>query len=248
MKILVPLKRVPDYNVPVRINTNGSDIEPGKMSINPFDEISLETALQLAANHQAVEIVAVSIGNAASQESLRHALAMGAHRAIHVETEAQLEPLDVAKALKVIAEQEKPDLLLLGKQAVGGDAGQTGQMLAGVLGIGQATFVSSLAWQGHELIARREIEGGTETLALRPPALVTTDLQLNTPRYVKLPNLIAAKHKPIETLTLSDLGIVPRQRIQRTKLVDAPVRSNGIKVSGVPELLEKLRTEAKVLT
>ncbi|MBS1154566.1 MAG: Electron transfer flavoprotein alpha/beta-subunit [Proteobacteria bacterium] len=248
MKILVALKRVPDYSVPARITPDGSDIEANKIAINPFDEIAVEAALRLSTPQRPAEIVVVSIGNLASQEVLRHALAMGADRAIRVETENSLEPLDVAKVLKAVAGWEQPDLWLLGKQAVGADAGQTGQMLAGLLGIGQATFVSALEWQGNELIARREVEGGTETLALKLPALVTTDLQLNTPRYIKLPNLIAAKRKPIETLTLAELGITPRQRIQRIKLENAPARTAGIKVSSVPELLEKLRTDAKVLS
>lgn len=245
MKILVAVKRVVDYNVKVRVKADGSDvdIQGVKMSINPFDENAIEEAIRLKEKGIATEIVVVSIGNAAHQDVLRHALAMGADRAVLVESENEVQPLGVAKLLKALVEKEQPQLVLLGKQAVDDDAGQVGQMLAALLDYPQGTFASAIDISSNEATVTREVDGGTETLALQLPAVITADLRLNAPRFVKLPNLMMAKKKPIETLaatTLSD-DIAPRLRLLGA--AEPPARKAGIKVNSVTELLEKLRTE-----
>ncbi|WP_047532628.1 electron transfer flavoprotein subunit beta/FixA family protein [Methylotenera sp. N17] len=243
MKILVAVKRVVDYNVKVRVKADGSDVDTQgvKMSINPFDENAIEEAIRLKEKGIASEIVAVCIGNAAHQDVLRHALAMGADRAVLVENESEVQPLAVAKLLKAVVEKEQPQLILLGKQAVDDDAGQVGQMLAALLDYPQGTFASAIEIAGNEATVTREVDGGTETLALQLPAVVTADLRLNAPRFVKLPNLMMAKKKVIETLaanTLSD-DITPRVRL--LSVAEPPARKAGIKVNSVTELLEKLR-------
>lgn len=249
MKVLVAVKRVVDFNVKVRIKTDGSDVDIAgvKMSINPFDENAVEEALRLKERGKVTEVVAVTLGTSAAQDVLRHALAMGADRAILVETDANLQPLGVAKLLKAVAEREQPDLIILGKQAIDSDAGQAGQMLAALLGVPQGVAVSSVeVWDG-EVVVTREVDGGTETLGLRLPAVLTADLRLNEPRYVKLPNLMMAKKKPIQTIQAIELGADPSPRIKQLKVADPPTRKAGIKVGSVNELLEKLRVEAKVL-
>ncbi|WP_020183786.1 electron transfer flavoprotein subunit beta/FixA family protein [Methylotenera sp. 1P/1] len=243
MKILVAVKRVVDYNVKVRVKADGSDVDTQgvKMSINPFDENAIEEAIRLKEKGIASEIVAVCIGNAAHQDVLRHALAMGADRAVLVESDSEVQPLAVAKLLKAVVEKEQPQLILLGKQAVDDDAGQVGQMLAALLDYPQGTFASAIEIAGNEATVTREVDGGTETLALQLPAVVTADLRLNAPRFVKLPNLMMAKKKVIETLaanTLSD-DITPRVRL--LSVAEPPARKAGIKVNSVTELLEKLR-------
>lgn len=245
MKILVAVKRVVDYNVKVRVKADGSDvdIQGVKMSINPFDENAIEEAIRLKEKGVATEIVAVSIGNAAHQDVLRHALAMGADRAVLVESENEVQPLGVAKLLKALVEKEQPQLVLLGKQAVDDDAGQVGQMLAALLDYPQGTFASAIDISGNEATVTREVDGGTETLALQLPAVITADLRLNAPRFVKLPNLMMAKKKTIETLAAASLSddIAPRLRL--LNVAEPPTRKAGIKVNSVTELLEKLRTE-----
>lgn len=249
MKVMVAVKRVVDFNVKVRIKPDGSDVDIAgvKMSINPFDENAVEQALRLKESGKAREVVAVTLGSSTAQDVLRHALAMGVDRAMLVETDVNLQPLGVAKLLKAIAEREQPDLILLGKQAIDSDAGQAGQMLAALLGVGQGVAISALeVWDG-EIVVTREVDGGTETLALRLPAVVTADLRLNEPRYVKLPNLMMAKKKPIETIKAAELGVDASPRLKQLKVADPPVRKAGIKVANVHELVEKLRIEAKVL-
>lgn len=249
MKILVAVKRVVDYNVKVRIKPDGSnvDIEGVKMGINPFDENAIEEALRLKENGLATEVIAVSIGSAANQDVLRHSLAMGADRAILLESDADLQPLAVAKLLKVIVEREKPDLILLGKQAIDDDAGQTGQMLAALLDYPQGTFASSIQKEANTLIVTREVDGGTETLALTLPALVTADLRLNEPRFVKLPNLMMARKKPIETIKATELGIASEPRLKLIQVAEPAIRKAGIKVGSVEELLNKLREQEGIL-
>lgn len=249
MKVLVAVKRVVDFNVKVRIKSDGSDVDIAgvKMSINPFDENAVEEALRLKEHGKVTEVVAVTLGTSAAQDVLRHALAMGADRAILVETDENLQPLGVAKLLKAVAEREQPDLIILGKQAIDSDAGQAGQMLAALLGVPQGVAVSSVeVWDG-EVVVTREVDGGTETLGLRLPAVLTADLRLNEPRYVKLPNLMMAKKKPIQTIQAVELGTDASPRIKQLKVADPPTRKAGIKVGSVNELLEKLRVEAKVL-
>ena len=243
MKILVAVKRVVDHNVKVRIKPDGSnvDIEGVKMGINPFDENAIEEALRLKEKVLATEVIAVSLGGAANQDVLRHSLAMGADRAILLESDADLQPLTVAKLLKAIVESEKPDLILLGKQAIDDDAGQTGQMLAALLDYPQGTFASSIQKEANTLIVTREVDGGTETLALTLPAVVTTDLRLNEPRFVKLPNLMMARKKPIETIKATELGIATEPRLKLIQVAEPAVRKAGIKVGSVEELLNKLR-------
>lgn len=246
MKVLVAIKRVVDYNVQVRIKPDGSDVDIGnvKMSVNPFDENAVEEALRLKERGLVTEIVAVSMGTAAHQDVLRHALAMGVDRALLVETDnTALQPLGVAKLLKAVIQREQPDLVLLGKQAIDGDNGQSGQMLAALLGWGQGTFISSLDIKNNEVIVTREIDGGTEQIAVQLPAVLTADLRLNDPRFVKLPNLMMAKKKPIETLPAAELGVDTTPRLRQLKVEDPPVRKAGIKVGSVEELLEKLRNE-----
>jgi electron transfer flavoprotein beta subunit len=245
MKILVAVKRVVDHNIQVRIKPDGSDVDIAgvKMSINPFDENAVEEALRLKERGLAKEIVAVSFGTAANQDVLRHALAMGADRALLVETEAQLQPLGVAKLLKAVVEREQPDIVLLGKQAIDDDAGQAGQMLAALLGAGQGTFISSLNIEGDEAIVTREIDGGTEQIAVKLPAVLTADLRLNDPRFVKLPNLMMAKKKPIETLNAAELSTDTAPRLKQVKVTEPPARKPGVKVGSIEELIEKLHEE-----
>ena len=245
MKVLVAIKRVVDYNVQVRIKPDGSDVDIGnvKMGVNPFDENAVEEALRLKERGLVTEIVAVSLGTAANQDVLRHALAMGVDRALLVETDPILQPLAVAKLLKAIIEREQPELVLVGKQAIDGDAGQSGQMLAALLGWGQGTFISSLDIANNEVIVTREVDGGTEQIAVQLPAILTADLRLNDPRFVKLPNLMMAKKKPIETLPAAELGVDTTPRLRQLKVEDPPVRKPGIKVGSVDELLDKLRNE-----
>jgi len=248
MKILVAVKRVVDYNIKVRIKPDGSDVDIDgvKMSVNPFDENAIEEALRIKEKGMATEVVAVSFGTAVNQDVLRHALAMGADRAILVETNAILQPLAVAKLLKSLVTREQPDIVLLGKQAIDDDAGQTGQMLAALLDYPQATFASALAVNGNEIVVTREVDGGTETLALSLPAVVTADLRLNEPRFVKLPNLMMARKKTIETISSAELGVDAAPRIRLLKVAEPPARKPGIKVSSITELLEKLRTHEGV--
>lgn len=249
MKILVAIKRVVDYNIKVRIKADGSnvDIDGVKMGINPFDENAIEEALRLKEQGLATEVVAISLGTAANQDILRHALAMGVDRAILVDTDTQLQPLAVAKLLQVLVLREKPDLVMLGKQAIDDDAGQTGQMLAGLLNYPQATFVSKLEVKHNEAIATREIDGGVEALALDLPAIVTTDLRLNNPRFVKLPNLMMARKKPIETNLAVDLNVDIKPRLTLINVSEPVARKAGIKVGSVEELLTKLRVHEGVL-
>lgn len=249
MKILVPVKRVVDYNVKVRVKADGSgvDIANVKMSMNPFDEIAVEEAVRLKEKGVASEIVAVSCGVAQCQETLRTAMAIGADRAILVETDAELQPLAVAKLLKALVEREQPQLVLLGKQAIDDDANQTGQMLAALLDWPQATFASKLEVHGEEVEVTREVDGGLQTLALKLPAVVTTDLRLNEPRYVTLPNIMKAKKKPLDTVKPADLGVDVTPRLQTLKVAEPPKRKAGIKVPDVATLVDKLRNEAKVI-
>jgi len=245
MKILVAVKRVVDHNVQVRIKPDGSDVDIGaaKMSVNPFDENAIEEAVRLKEKGVATEILAVTLGGSANQDVLRHALAMGADRALLVETDAALQPLGVAKLLKAVVAREKPDLILLGKQAIDDDAGQTGQMLAALLGVAQGTFASSIAIEDGEAIVTREIEGGTEQIAVKLPAVLTADLRLNDPRFVKLPNLMMAKKKPIETLSAAELGGDIAPRLTQLQVSEPPARKPGIKVNNVQELVAKLHEE-----
>ena len=249
IKVLVAVKRVVDFNVRVRIKPDSSDVELAgiKMAINPFDENAVEEALRLKERGQASEVVAVSLGMSAAQDVLRHALAMGVDRAILVETDVILQPLAVAKLLKAVVEREQPDLIIMGKQAIDSDAGQAGQMLAALLGTGQGIAASRVEVHSKEIHVTREVDGGTETLALHFPAVVTADLRLNEPRYVKLPNLMMAKKKPIQILSAADLGVDATPRFRQLNVADPPVRKAGIKLNNVSELVEKLRAEAKVL-
>jgi electron transfer flavoprotein beta subunit len=245
MKILVAIKRVVDYNIKVGIKADGSnvDIDGVKMSANPFDENAIEQAIRLKEQGKANEIVAVSIGSAANQDVLRHALAMGVDRAVLVEHEAEVQSLEVAKLLKGVVEQEQPDLIILGKQAVDDDAGQAGQMLAALLNYPQGTFASALDIEANEAIVTREVDGGTETLALQLPAVVTADLRLNDPRFVKLPNLMQARKKPIETLMAADLVSDLSARLSLLQVAEPPARKPGIKVDSVDALLQQLRAK-----
>ncbi|MCX8086439.1 MAG: electron transfer flavoprotein subunit beta/FixA family protein [Rhodocyclaceae bacterium] len=249
MKILVPVKRVIDYNVKARVKADGSGMELAnvKMAMNPFDEIAVEEAVRLKEAGVASEIVAVSCGEAKCQEQLRQALALGADRALLVETTVELQPLAVAKLLKAIVDREAPRLVILGKQAIDDDANQTGQMLAALLDWPQATFASKVAVRGEEIEVTREIDGGLETLAMTLPAVVTTDLRLNEPRYATLPNIMKAKKKPLETLTPAELGVDVAPRLATLKVEEPPARKAGVKVASVAELVDKLRHEAKVI-
>ena len=243
MKILVAVKRVVDYNIKVRIKPDGSDVDIDglKMGINPFDENALEEALRLKEQGIATEIVAVSLGTSASQDVLRHALAMGADRAILVEADITLQALGVAKLLKAVVLREQPQLIILGKQAIDDDAGQTGQMLAALLNYPQATFASTIKVDDNVIRVTREVDGGTETLALNLLAVVTADLRLNEPRFVKLPNLMMARKKPIETINAAEFAINVEPRLKLIKVSEPPARKAGIKVGSVSELLSKLR-------
>ena len=249
MKALVPVKRVVDYNVKVRVKTDGSDVDIGnvKMSMNPFDEIAVEEAVRLKEAGSINEIVVVSLGVKQCEETLRTALAMGADRAIHVETDEKLEPLAVAKLLKAVAATENPDLLILGKQAIDDDANQTAQMLAALLNAPQGTFASKVVLADGEVLVTREIDGGLETVALKLPAVISTDLRLNEPRYVKLPNIMQAKKKPLDKKTVADLGVDVAARLQQVKVAEPKARSAGIKVDSVAELVAKLKNEAKAI-
>jgi electron transfer flavoprotein beta subunit len=245
MKILVAVKRVVDYNIKVRVKPDGSDVDIDgvKMGVNPFDENVIEEALRLKEKGIATEVVAVSFGTQVNQDVLRHALAMGVDRAILVESSAKLQSLAVAKLIKTVVEREQPDLIILGKQSIDDDAGQMGQMLAGLLNYPQATFASSISIDGNVATVTREVDGGTETLALDLPAVITADLRLNEPRFVKLPNLMMARKKPIETINADTLGIEHEPRLKLLKVNEPPVRKPGIRVSSVEELLSKLRGE-----
>lgn len=249
MKVLVPVKRVVDYNVRISVKADGSGVEIAnvKMSMNPFDEIAVEEAVRLKEKGVATELVAVSCGLGACQETLRTALALGADRAVLVETDATLQPLAVAKLLKAVADKEGPQLVILGKQAIDDDANQTGQMLAALLGWPQATFASQVVVDGGKVRVTREIDGGLETLELTLPAVVTTDLRLNEPRFVKLPDIMKAKKKPLEVVKPTDLGVDVSPRLTVLKVSDPPTRSAGIIVSDVAQLVDKLKNEAKVI-
>jgi electron transfer flavoprotein beta subunit len=249
MKILVPVKRVVDYNVKVRVKADGTGVETAnvKMSMNPFDEIAVEEAVRLREAGVATEIVVVSIGVAQCQETLRTALAIGADRAILVETTEETQPLGVAKVLKALVDKEQPGLVILGKQAIDDDANQTGQMLAALLGWSQATFASKVKIDGATAQVTREIDGGLETLAIKLPAVVTTDLRLNEPRYVTLPNIMKAKKKTLDTLTPDSLGVDMKPRLTTLKVSEPAKRGAGRQVASVQELVDKLRNEAKVI-
>ncbi len=249
MKVLVPVKRVVDYNVKVRVKSDGSgvDIANVKMSMNPFDEIAVEEAVRLREAGVATEVIVVSAGVTQCQETLRTALAIGADRAILVETTDELQPLAVAKILKALVDKEQPQLVILGKQAIDDDANQTGQMLAALANLPQATFASKVVVADGKVQVTREIDGGLETLSLTLPAVVTTDLRLNEPRYVTLPNIMKAKKKPMETIKPADLGVDTTPRLKTLKVSEPAQRSAGVKVPDVATLVTKLKTEAKVL-
>jgi len=249
MKVLVPVKRVVDYNVKVRVKADGTGVETAnvKMSMNPFDEIAVEEAVRLKEAGTAVEIIAISVGSAQCQETLRTALAIGADRAILVETTVETQPLAVAKILKAIVAREQPGMVIMGKQAIDDDSNQTGQMLAALLNWSQATFASNVKVSGNTLEVTREVDGGLETLSVNLPAVVTTDLRLNEPRYVTLPNIMKAKKKPFETLTPDALGVDVAPRLKTLKVQEPPKRSAGQMVKSVPELVQKLKNEAKVI-
>jgi electron transfer flavoprotein beta subunit len=249
MKVLVAVKRVVDFNVKVRVKADGSGVETAnvKMSMNPFDEIAVEEAVRLKEAGVVSEIVAVSCGVQACQETLRTALALGADRAILVETSTELQPLAVAKLLKALCDKESPKLVIMGKQAIDDDSNQTGQMLAALLGWPQATFASKLKISGDKAEVTREVDGGLETVAIKLPAIVTTDLRLNEPRYVTLPNIMKAKKKPLQTLKPDALGVDVAPRLQTVKVAEPPKRKAGIKVADAKALVEKLRNEAKVI-
>jgi electron transfer flavoprotein beta subunit len=248
MKVLVPVKRVVDYNVKVRVKSDntGVDVANVKMSMNPFDEIAVEEAVRLKEAGVVSEVVAVSCGVAQSQETLRTALAIGADRAVLVESNEELQPLAVAKLLKALADKERPSLMILGKQAIDDDANQTGQMLAALAGLPQATFASKVVVADGKATVSREVDGGAQTLSLTLPAVITTDLRLNEPRYVTLPNIMKAKKKPLETVTPEDLGVDVTPRLKTLKVSEPPKRPAGVKVADVSALVEKLKTEAKV--
>ena len=249
MKILVPVKRVVDYNVKVRVKSDQTGVELAgvKMAMNPFDEIAIEEAVRLKEKGIATEIVAISIGTPACQETLRTALAMGADRGILVETDASPEPLAVAKMLKALTDREQPRLVILGKQAIDDDMNATGQMLAALLGWPQGTFASKIEISGDTATVTREVDGGLETVALNLPAIITVDLRLNEPRYASLPNIMKARKKPIETIKPADLGVDPAPRLTTLRVVEPDKRVAGKKVGSVAELVDKLRNEAKVI-
>ena len=248
MKALVAVKRVVDYNVKVRVKADGSDVDIGnvKMSMNPFDEIAVEEAVRLKEAGKVSEIVAVSLGGKKCEDTLRTALAMGADRSVHVETEVALEPLAVAKLLKAVADKEQPQILLLGKQAIDDDANQTAQMLAALMNAPQGTFAGKLEIDGSEAVVTREIDGGMETVALKLPAVISADLRLNEPRYVKLPQIMQAKKKPLEKSTPEELGVNTAPRMQAVSYAEPKARKAGEKVGSVAKLVEKLKA-AKVI-
>jgi electron transfer flavoprotein beta subunit len=249
MKVLVPVKRVVDYNVKIRVKVDGSgvDLANVKMSMNPFDEIAIEEAVRLKEAGTATEIVALSVGPAQAQETLRTALAMGADRAILIRVEDVVEPLAVAKLLKAVVDVEAPDLVLLGKQAIDDDANQTGQMLAALLGWSQGTFASKLAIEGDKALVTREVDGGLQTIEVSLPTIVTVDLRLNQPRHASLPNIMKAKKKPLEEKTPADFGVSVAPRLEVLRTEEPAARAAGVKVASVAELLDKLKTEACVL-
>lgn len=249
MKVLVAVKRVVDYNVKIRVKADESGVETAnvKMSMNPFDEIAVEEAVRLKEAGTATEIVAVSLGSAGAQETIRTALAMGADRGIHVQTDEEVQPLGVAKALKALIDREKPDLVLVGKQAIDDDSNQTGQMLSALLGWSQATFASKVELGGGKAKVTREIDGGLQTIEVGLPTVVSVDLRLNTPRYASLPNIMKAKKKPIEAVSPADLGVDIAPRLKTLKVSEPPKRQAGVKVADVAELVNKLKTEAKVI-
>jgi electron transfer flavoprotein beta subunit len=249
MKVLVPVKRVVDYNVKVRVKSDGTgvDIANVKMSMNPFDEIAVEEAVRLKEKGVVTEVIVVSCGVAQCQETLRTAMAIGADRGILVETAEDLQPLAVAKLLKALVDKEQPGLVILGKQAIDDDCNQTGQMLAALTDMPQATFASKVEVADGKAVVTREVDGGSETLSLTMPAVITTDLRLNEPRYVTLPNIMKAKKKPLETLTPEALGVNVAARIKTLKVVEPPKRSAGIKVPDVATLVDKLKNVAKVI-
>ncbi len=249
MKVLVPVKRVVDANVKVRVRADrsGVDTENVKMAMNPFDEIANEEAIRMKERGVASEVVAISIGPAKCSETLRTALAMGADRAIHVVTDAEVQPLAVARILRVIVEREQPGLVIMGKQAIDDDSNQTGQMLAGLLGWPQATFVSRLVIEGEEVEAGREVDEGIEVIRFRLPAVITVDLRLNEPRYASLPNIMKAKRKPMDQTTPEELGVDTTPRLRYLEVEEPPKRQAGVKVASVQELVQKLKEEAGVL-
>jgi electron transfer flavoprotein beta subunit len=249
MKVLVPVKRVVDYNVKVRVKSDGTgvDIANVKMSMNPFDEIAVEEAVRLKEAGKATEVVAVSCGVTQCQETLRTAMAIGADRAILVETDAELQPLAVAKLLKAVADKEQPQLIILGKQAIDDDCNQTGQMLAALLGWPQATFASKVVIEEGKASVTREVDGGLETISITLPAIVTTDLRLNEPRYVTLPNIMKAKKKQLDIVKPADLGVDVAPRLKTLKVVEPPKRTAGIKVPDAAALVDKLKNEAKII-
>ncbi|MVT66320.1 electron transfer flavoprotein subunit beta/FixA family protein [Bradyrhizobium pachyrhizi] len=249
MKVLVPVKRVVDYNVKVRVKSDGTGVELAnvKMSMNPFDEIAVEEALRLKEAGKATEVVVVSIGPAQASETIRTGLAMGADRGILVKAEGNVEPLAVAKILKAVVEAEQPGLVILGKQAIDDDSNQTGQMLAALLGWSQATFASKLEVEGSDFKVTREVDGGLQTIKLKGPAIVTTDLRLNEPRYASLPNIMKAKKKPIDDKSVTDYGVDVTPRLEVLKTAEPAGRKAGVKVKDVAELVNKLKTEAGVL-
>jgi electron transfer flavoprotein beta subunit len=249
MKVLVPVKRVVDYNVKVRVKSDGSgvDIANVKMSMNPFDEIAIEEATRLKEKGTVTEVIAVSCGVTQCQETLRTAMAIGADRAILVDTAEELQPLAVAKLLKALVEKEQPQLVILGKQAIDDDCNQTGQMLAALLGWPQATFAAKVEIVDGRAVVSREVDGGSETLSLTLPAIITTDLRLNEPRYVTLPNIMKAKKKQMDTFKPEDLGVDVKPRIKTLKVSEPPKRSAGVKVADVAALVDKLKNEAKVI-
>jgi electron transfer flavoprotein beta subunit len=249
MKVLVAVKRVIDYNVKIRVKADKSGVETAnvKMSMNPFDEIAVEEAIRLKESGTATEVVAVSVGTAQCQETIRTALAMGADRGILVQTDAELQPLAVAKVLKAIVEKEQPQLVMVGKQAIDDDSNQTGQMLAALLEWPQGAFASKITTSDGGAKVVREIDGGLETVEVKLPAVMTADLRLNTPRYASLPNIMKAKKKQIETIKLDDLGVDTTSRLKILKVQEPPQREAGIKVGSVAELVDKLRNEAKVI-
>ena len=249
MKVMVPVKRVVDYNVKVRVKADGTGVETAnvKMSMNPFDEIALEEAVRLREAGTATEIIAVSCGLATSQETLRTALAIGADRAILVQTDVELQPLAVAKLLRAVAQKENPGLVLLGKQAIDDDCNQTGQMFAALMGWAQGTFASKVKVEGDKVSVTREVDGGLETVSLKLPATITVDLRLNEPRYVTLPNIMKAKKKPLEVLKPDALGVDVAPRLATLKVEEPPKRKAGVKVADAKALVEKLKNEAKVI-
>ena len=249
MKLLVPVKRVVDYNVKVRVKADNSGVETAnvKMSMNPFDEIAVEEAVRQKEAGKADEVIVASLGPAQCQETLRTAMALGADRGLLVETDAELQPLAVAKLLRTLVEREQPGLVILGKQAIDDDSNQTGQMLAALLGWPQGSFASGVILGGDSVEVTREVDGGLETLALGLPAVITTDLRLNEPRYAKLPEIMKAKRKPLDRLSPEDLGVDITPRLATLKVAEPPKRQGGIRVASVAELVDKLRNEAKVI-